>query len=288
MAVVLEEFKTSVKPTWCPGCGDFGVMNALGRAVASLGIPGHEVVVVSGIGCSGKISQHFGAYGIHTLHGRVLPTATAVKVANRSLTVIAAGGDGDGYGIGVGHLVHAARRNVDITYVVMDNHIYGLTTGQTSPTSDPGMATKTHPRGAFEEPVHPLALAIVSGATFVAQGFSGDVNGLARILAEAIRHPGFALVNVFSPCVTFNKVNTYAWYRESLTSVDGDPDYDPSDRMAALSRIEATRGLVTGILYRSRRPTFESQLPGLGEKPLAVLPAGLSGEDLEDLLAEFE
>lgn len=284
----LESFKASQRPTWCPGCGDFGVLTALGKASVNLGIEPHEMVLVSGIGCSGKISQHFGAYGVHTLHGRVLPTAAAVKVANHALTVVAAGGDGDGYGIGVGHFVHAARRNVNITYIVMDNHIYGLTTGQTSPVSDPGMCTKTHPDGAFEEPIHPLELAIVCGATFVAQAFSGDQPGMTRILEEAMRHRGFSLVNIFSPCVTFNKRNTYAWYKELLTDVGADSAYNPGDRIGAMQRIHETGGMVTGVLYQTQRKTYEEQLPGLTDTPLTQTDLRLGRERFDQLLEEFQ
>ncbi|MGI6127817.1 MAG: thiamine pyrophosphate-dependent enzyme, partial [Planifilum sp.] len=171
----IKDFRTNNRPTWCPGCGDYAVLSSLQKACADLGLEPEEVVLVSGIGCSGKISQHFGSYGFHSLHGRALPTAQGVKLANQDLTVIAAGGDGDGYGIGMGHFVHAVRRNVDLTYIVMDNHIYGLTTGQLSPTSDRGFKSKTSPQGSAEEPVKPVETAIVNGASFVAQAFSGDV-----------------------------------------------------------------------------------------------------------------
>lgn len=286
MATVTD-FRASMAPTWCAGCGDFSVLRAVERAGANLGLQPHEVVVVSGIGCSGKISQHFGSYGFHTLHGRVLPTATAVKVANRSLTVLAAGGDGDGYGIGVGHLVHACRRNVDITYLVMDNHIYGLTTGQTSPTTLPGTSTKSHPSGAFESTIAPLDLAVASGATFVAQGFGGDVNGLTRLLERAIRHPGFALLNVFSPCVTFSRQYSYNWYREMLVDLEKEPGYDPADPYRNLARAREQDGLVTGVIYETRRPTYESGLPGLPADPLARQDLTPDPAHLRSLLAEF-
>ncbi len=193
----VADFKAA-RPTWCPGCGDFGVLNALTRAVADLGLEPEEVVVVSGIGCSGKISQYFGSYGFHGIHGRALPIAQGVKLANRELTVIAAGGDGDGYGIGLSHVIHAIRRNVDLTYIVMDNHIYGLTTGQLAPTSDKGMKTKTSPYGSVEEPVRPLELALGQGCGFVAQAFSGEIHHMAEVFKKAIQHKGFSLVNVFS------------------------------------------------------------------------------------------
>ena len=171
----IKDFRTNNRPTWCPGCGDYAVLSSLQKACADLGLAPEEVVLVSGIGCSGKIAQHFGSYGFHSLHGRALPTATGVKLANQDLTVIAAGGDGDGYGIGMGHFVHAVRRNIDLTYIVMDNHIYGLTTGQLSPTSERGFKSKTSPKGSAEEPVKAVETAIVNGASFVAQAFSGDV-----------------------------------------------------------------------------------------------------------------
>ncbi len=283
----LDSYKASQRPTWCPGCGDFAVLASLQKASLNVGVAPEDMVVVSGIGCSGKISQHFGSYGVHTLHGRVLPTAAAVKVANRNLTVIAAGGDGDGFGIGVGHFVHAARRNVDITYIVMDNHIYGLTTGQTSPTSEPGHCTKTHPEGAFEEPIHPLELAITCGATFVGQAFAGDPAGMTRVVEQAIRHKGFSMVNIFSPCVTFNKRNTYAWFKEVLTDVSADPNYDCTNKAAALAKLEESAEHITGVLYQVNKKTYEEQLPNLPSSPLTGVDLRLGSEQFEHLLQEF-
>ncbi|HEY3367359.1 MAG TPA: 2-oxoacid:ferredoxin oxidoreductase subunit beta [Symbiobacteriaceae bacterium] len=283
----LDSFKVSQKQTWCPGCGDFGVLAALQKAVVNLGIEPHQMVTVSGIGCSGKISQWFGSYGIHTLHGRTLPTATAVKVANKDLTVVAAGGDGDGFGIGVGHFVHTARRNVNITYIVMDNHVYGLTTGQTSPTSDPGMCTKTHPEGAFEEPIHPLELAIISGATFVAQAYSGDQAGVTRILEQAIAHRGFSLVNIFSPCVTFNKLNTAKTFKEGVVDVSADPSYDPANRIMALEKIRETGQMATGVLYKTLRPTYEDLLPSYPAAPLTKVNLQLGRAQFDQIVSEF-
>lgn len=282
-----EDYKSSQSPTWCPGCGDFSVLTGLGKAAQNLGLAPSDMVVVSGIGCSGKISQHFGAYGIHTLHGRVLPTATAVKVANRNLTVVAAGGDGDGYGIGVGHFVHAARRNVNITYIVMDNHIYGLTTGQTSPTSDPGMCTKTHPDGAFESPIHPLELGIVSGATFVAQAFAGHPAAMIRIVQAAIAHQGFSLVNIFSPCVTFNKQNTYAFYRETVVDLSADATYDPTNREAALARVQDDGDRLTGVVFRTNRPTYEDRITSLPLAPLTETHLWVGRDQFEQMKSEF-
>ncbi len=275
------------RPTWCAGCGDFGVLTALERAVATLGLDPDRVCLVSGIGCSGKISSYFGAYGFHGLHGRTLPVATGVKLANRDLTVIAAGGDGDGYAIGLSHLIHAIRRNVDLTYVVMDNNIYGLTTGQASPTSRRGLKSKTTPAGAVELPVNPLALALAAGATYVAQGFSGDPARLAELLAGGIRHRGFALVNVLSPCVTFNPEYGYDFYRANVRRLDG--AHDPRDRVAALRVVLESDGLVDGLVYAhpEERPAYEDALLGFPAVPLAELDGALGRERWESLLAEF-
>jgi 2-oxoglutarate ferredoxin oxidoreductase subunit beta len=283
----LADFKTE-KPTWCPGCGDFGVLNAMQKACVNLGIEPENVVVVSGIGCSGKMSQHFGGYGIHSLHGRALPTAQAVKLANRDLTVFAAGGDGDGFGIGMGHFIHAIRRNVDITYIVMDNHIYGLTTGQASPTSDVGAKTKTSPYGTVEAPIAPLQLALAQNCSFVAQGFSGNIKQLVSLIEKAILHKGFSFVNVFSPCVTFNKTNTYEFYKSALDNVDEDPTYDPTDRMLAMQRVVAADNLVTGVIYEdNNRPSYEESLYGYPAEPIAKRPFTLSSQDYEEILATF-
>src|SRR5262249_29653423 len=198
--LTLKDYKSEIPPAWCPGCGDFGVLNALQRACADMGIASHELLVVSGIGCSSNLPGFFRSYGVHSLHGRALPFATGAKLANHSLTVIATGGDGDGYGIGLNHFIQAARRNIDITSVVMNNEIYGLTTGQVSPTSEPGMKTKSTPAGNLEAMLNPLALALAAGCGYVARGFSGDVKHLTMLYQEGIRHPGFALIDVFSPC----------------------------------------------------------------------------------------
>lgn len=283
---VLADFKAE-KPTWCPGCGDFGVLNALQRAAVDLGLDPEEMVVVSGIGCSGKLSAYFGSYGLHTIHGRSLPTAQGVKLANRDLTVLAAGGDGDGFGIGMGHFVHAMRRNIDITYLVMDNHIYGLTTGQTSPTSDHGMVTKTAPKGAVEEPVHPVAMALVAGCGFVAQGFSGDIAQLANIIKRAIGHKGFSFVNIFSPCVTYNKQNTYEFYKGNVAKLEDDSSYDPRDLAQALVKASDPGTVYTGVFYESDRPTFEESVPRYSKAGLARQRHELKEADYERLLAQF-
>src|SRR5438132_4423789 len=202
-----KDYKPEIPPDWCPGCGDFGVLNALFQACAELELQPHETVVVSGIGCSSNLPGFIRAYGVHSLHGRALAVATGVKLANHALTVIATGGDGDGYGIGLNHFIQAMRRNINITYIVMNNEIYGLTTGQVSPTSAHGMVTKSTPGGNLEHMLNPLALALAAGCGYVARGFSGDPGRLLKLCKAAIQHEGFALIDVFSPCVTFNKHN---------------------------------------------------------------------------------
>jgi 2-oxoglutarate ferredoxin oxidoreductase subunit beta len=277
------------KPNWCPGCGDYTVLAALQKAAVNLGIEPENMVTVSGIGCSGKISQYMGSYGFHSLHGRALPVATAIKTANKDLTVVAAGGDGDGYGIGMGHFIHAVRRNVDITYIVMDNHIYGLTTGQTSPTTDKGTKTKTSPSGSTEEPVHPLQMAIMAGAGFVAQGFSGNLKQLTELIEKGIKHKGFALINVYSPCVTFNKVNTYDYYKEHLVNVDEDPSYDRTDRFAALKKIEETNENLVGVIYENtERLPFHETMSFYPEEPIVKNDLVITREDWNKIAAQFK
>lgn len=282
----LADYRTDEKSWWCPGCGDFAVLAALQKALVNLQINPHDVALIAGIGCSGKIGNYINCYNMHVVHGRALPTATGVKLANRSLTVIAAGGDGDGYAIGMGHFLHTVRRNPDITYIVMDNHVYGLTKGQISPTSDLGFATKSSPKN-IERPIKPLQLALAAGATFVAQGFSSDVRQLTRLIEEGVKHKGFALINALSPCVTYNRVNTYDFYRENLVSVDEMPGYDPSDRSAAIRTVIEHDELVTGLIFQSDEPSFEAQIPGFKETPITEADWQTTPEEFERVLAQF-
>jgi 2-oxoglutarate ferredoxin oxidoreductase subunit beta len=261
----VRDYANGNQPTWCPGCGDYAVLKAIQRALADLGVPPEQAVLVSGIGCSGKIGHYFGGYSIHTTHGRALPVAQGIVAARPDLTVIVAGGDGDGYGIGVGHLVHAARRNLPLTYVVMDNGVYGNTKGQTSPTSPAGYQSSTTPIGNPDHPVRPLWLAWASGATFVAQGFSGDVTGLVDLLRRAIRHPGFALVNVLSPCVVFNKTHGYEFYRQAVVPVS-EPARTAAEYVALLERTDYP----VGCLWEA--PSVPARRVEAGLEP-AALPA---------------
>ncbi len=255
----IEEYKSGTKPTWCPGCGDFGVLNAVYNALRVKGFDPKDVVLVSGIGCSSRLPFFSSTYGFHTVHGRTMPIATGIKVANPSLKVLAMGGDGDAFAIGGGHFVHAARRNLDLCYVVMDNSIYGLTKGQTSPTSMVGFVTKTTPSGTPDRPVNPLQLALASGATFVARGFSGKPKELAELIVEGMDHRGFALIDTYSPCPTFNKVNTFKFYRDA--AVDLPKDHDPSDLYQAMMRAGSQDPFYLGVLYRSEsEASFEENV----------------------------
>ncbi|HGH0786722.1 TPA: 2-oxoacid:ferredoxin oxidoreductase subunit beta [Staphylococcus pseudintermedius] len=283
-----KDFRNNVKPNWCPGCGDFSVQAAIQKAAANVGLEPDEVALITGIGCSGRLSGYVNSYGVHSIHGRALPLAQGVKMANRDLTVIASGGDGDGYAIGMGHTIHALRRNMNITYIVMDNQIYGLTKGQTSPSSAPGFVTKTTPKGNIEQNVAPLELALSSGATFVAQGFSSDIKALTKIIEDAINHDGFSFVNVFSPCVTYNKVNTYDWFKENLTAIDDIENYDVSNKQAALQTVIEHDSLVKGIVYQdTTTPSYESQIDGLAETPLAHQDLNLTEEQFESFTKQF-
>jgi len=254
----VNEFKGAERPTWCPGCGDFGVLNALFSALAEQNFNPAEVVLVSGIGCSSRLPFFTNCYGFHSVHGRAMPVATGIRAARPDLPVLALGGDGDAFAIGVGHLVHAIRRNVDICYVIMDNAVYGLTKGQTSPTAQVGLATKATPQGSSDPPVNPMLMALASGATFVARGFSSQPKELAELVKKGVEHEGFAFIDVYSPCPTFNTVNTFKYYKE--TTVELPQEHDPSDFAAALKYAGCEDPLYLGLFYQVRRPTFEEQV----------------------------
>ncbi len=285
----LKDFRNNVKPNWCPGCGDFSVQAAIQRAAANVGLEPEGLAIVSGIGCSGRISGYINAYGFHGVHGRSLPIAQGLKMANRELTVIASGGDGDGFAIGMGHTVHAIRRNIDLTYIVMDNQIYGLTKGQTSPRSAEGFKTKSTPQGSIESALSPLEVAMAAGATFVAQSFSSNLKQLTHIIEEGMKHKGFSLINVFSPCVTFNKVNTYDWFKENIVDLDEIPDYDPSNRVMAMTKIMETGSMLTGIIYQdTTRKNYEDLVVGFKPEGLAKQNMKISEAEFEKLVAEFK
>ncbi len=288
MTVSVAEYNVKERSQWCPGCGDYAIAGAIRSALAELDIPPYQTVISSGIGCSGKMPHYVNCYGFEGLHGRTLPVASGIKLANHKLNVLAVGGDGDGYGIGSAHFMHIMRRNYDLTYIVHDNQIYGLTTGQASPTSQPGMKTKTTPYGVVEMPFNPLASAISGGATFVARTFAGDMTHMKETLKQAIAHRGFALVDVFQPCVTFNKLNTYEFFTKRVYKLQ-DAGHDPTNRMLALQK--AFEGpdsnfekLPIGVFYKVERPTYEDSIPALKDKALVEYP--LSGIDVSSAFEE--
>jgi 2-oxoglutarate/2-oxoacid ferredoxin oxidoreductase subunit beta len=268
--LTMADTKGRVDPDWCPGCGDFGVLAALQKALVELQIPLHNIVTISGIGCSSNLPGYVNTYGMHTLHGRALAVATGVKLANHGLTVIVTGGDGDGFGIGGNHFVHTMRRNVDLLYIVMDNQIYGLTTGQTSPTSRLGMKTKSMPFGNVESPVNPISLALAAGCTFVARGFSGEQKHLTELIRQGIQHPGFSFLDVFSPCVTYNHDNTYQWFRPRVKKLEDDTSYDSSDWTAAMEKsvLWGEEIPIGKFFERTDVPPLHAAEPVLNQGPL--------------------
>lgn len=258
-----KDFKSDLKPIWCPGCGDFGVLNAIHRALAAIGRPPHEIAFVSGIGCSSRIPGYTTAYGFNSVHGRALPISQGIKLANPELLVLCAGGDGDGFSIGGGHVPHAVRRNVDFTYIVMDNQVYGLTKGQLSPTSPKGLATATSVYGSIEQPINPLMQVLSYGAGFVAQGTPADIPGLSQIVEEAIRYPGFAFVNVQSPCVTYGEEDQQIKSHRAKMKPLSELGHDPVDFLKALElATHYGAELYTGVFFKNPAPppTYGDQI----------------------------
>ncbi len=252
---VAKDYKSDLKPIWCPGCGDFGVVTAVYRALAAMGRPPHEIAFVSGIGCSSRIPGYTTAYGFNSVHGRALPIAQGIKLANPDLLVLVAGGDGDGFSIGGGHVAHAIRRNIDLTYIVMDNQIYGLTKGQLSPTSPRGLRTASSSYGSLENPVNPLMYVLGYGAGFVAQGTPADMAALADVIEEGIRFPGFAFINVQSPCVTYGEEDQQLKAQKERMQRLDDLKHDPADRLKAMALAgEYGTKLYTGVFYRDPKP----------------------------------
>ena len=281
-----NDFLTPQKPTWCPGCGNFGIWIALRQALAELNLSPEKVLIVYGVGCSGNNNNFTKTYVWHSLHGRALPTAVGAKLANQDLTVLAMAGDGDAYGEGLGHFLHAVRGNVNVTYITHDNKVYGLTTGQTAPTSDQGYKTKSTPEGVIDESVNPVALSLAQNIGFVARGFSGQAQHLKEVFKAAISYPGFALVDVFQPCVTFNKLNTFKWFYDRLYNLDEQKDYNKQDRKLALeSSLVWGDKIPYGIFYQTAKEHYASKLPQLAGKALVKRPVVV--RDIAKLLEEF-
>lgn len=264
-----KAYKSDIKPVWCPGCGDFAVLNAYTKALAWLGLPREEVAMITGIGCSSRIAAYTSVYGFHGVHGRALTLAAGLKAARADLTVLVAGGDGDGLSIGGNHFIHACRRNMDLTYLIMDNEVYGMTKGQASPTTAPDwMDSKLTPRGTGIRPFQPAGLALTAGASYIARGFTGDPNGLAQMLVDAIEHPGFSFIQVLSPCPTF-RPEQMQW-KHQVRPFEGGPTSDP---ILAAQRIQADDGMSMGVIYKNDYPVFQ--------------PGGPAAATLDDIEAEF-
>lgn len=277
-AEVRERYKSDLRPIWCPGCGDYGVLTATFMALGNLGLNPEEVVIVSGIGCSGRFPAFTTAYGFHSLHGRTMPVALGIKAAKPELTVIAVGGDGDTLAIGGNHFMHACRRNINLTYLLLDNNLYALTKGQASPTSLPSQTTDSTPYGSYENYVEPCALAILYGATFVAREFSARARKLADVIAQAIQHPGFSLVHILSPCVTF--FDTYDFYKQQVKELPS--DYDPTDMHLALRYATDMEQRWVGVLFKTYKPTFEERVQAIREQATKRY----QNVTLKDLLAQ--
>jgi 2-oxoglutarate ferredoxin oxidoreductase subunit beta len=283
--VTLKDYTAPIENAWCPGCGNFGILQALRKALVELEIEPHQLLLVSGIGQAPKLPHYIRDNVFNGLHGRSIPVATAAKIANHKLIVIAIDGDGGAYGEGVGHWLAAMRRNVNLTYMVHNNQVYGLTKGQASPTSDIGFVTKTTPAGAGQ-PINPLAVALASDVSFLARGFSGNVEHLTQLIKMGIQHRGFAHIDILQPCVSFNRKNTSKWYRERVYKLEEGGKYDPSDRMAAFARAQEWGDRIpTGLIYKSERSVYEEELPALKEMPLVKQP--IDPLQFEELLQEF-
>lgn len=282
------DYASPVRPTWCTGCGNFGIHNSLKGALAALELAPHQVLIVSGIGCGSKLPDYTTANGVQTLHGRSLAFATGARLGNHLLKVFCVHGDGDSYGEGGNHLIHSARRNIDLVDIVQDNRRYSLTKGQYSPTSDHGQVSPTSPEGAMEETFNPLAVALAAGATFIARGFAGEPKHLTDLIVRAARHRGYALIDVLQPCVSFNHVNTYDWYRARVYKLD-ETGYKAGDRIEAFAKCQEWESKIPlGVIYQQLGcPTYEDQVSELKAGPLVALPLQRTRQEMAALLDEM-
>ena len=283
-----KDFEGKERPTWCRGCGNYGILNAIKMALVEQEIAPHQVVIFTGIGCGSKLPHYMKVNGFHTIHGRSLAVATGARLANHGLKIMTVHGDGDGYGMGLSHFIHTVRRNIDLVDIVQNNRVYGLTKGQYSPTSDLGMVTPTSPEGAIDRPVPPLALAISAGATFVARGYPGEMRHLVCLIGQALQHPGYALVDVLQPCVTFNRASAYDFYNPRVYKLE-EAGHDATDKTAAWElAYEWGERIPIGIFYRVEGvPTYEEQVPPLKAGPLVKQPLEkLRTEQIEALRTE--
>lgn len=282
----LKDLKTNDEITWCPGCGNFGILNALKKALVKLQIPPKDILLVSGIGQAAKLPHYIKCNCFNGLHGRALPVAAAAKIANRKLTVLVTTGDGDCYGEGGNHFIHNIRRNIDITVIVHNNQIYGLTKGQASPTTDSGYITKFQPEGVILDPLQPLELALALGAGFVARGYSADSEHLSWLITEGIKYKGFALIDVLQPCVTFNKKNTYEWYSKRIYKVNEDAAYDYEDKTKALQKaVEWQDKIPIGVIYKTIRKSY-GEKSGLEQRP-PLIEESIENINIENIFKDF-
>ncbi len=280
-----DQYNSTKLPTWCPGCGNFAIWSSLKQSLERQGIAPHNVLIVYGIGCSGNMSSTIRSYGWHSLHGRAVPTAIGAKLANKNLKVIVTGGDGDGYGEGLNHFIHAMRGNVDVTYLVHDNQIYGLTTGQNSPTSPAGIKSRSNPYGVTDDPLNPIALALSVGCGYVARGFSGDLEQLTNLITEAIQYKGFSYMDIFQPCVTFNRVNTYQFFQQRLYSLQAE-NHDDSNRSLAWQKAQEWGDRIpVGRFYREIKPDTDSQLSASQRRMMVQIE--MKSRDLTPFLKKF-
>lgn len=282
----IKDFKSNDEIAWCPGCGNFGILNAVKKMLVKLNKPPKDILLVSGIGQAAKLPHYVKCNCFNGLHGRALPVAAAAKIANRNLTVLVTTGDGDCYGEGGNHLIHNIRRNIDITVIVHDNQIYGLTKGQASPTTDPEYITKIQEEGVVLEPLHPLEMAVALGAGFVARGYSLDIEHLSWLMEEGIRHKGFSLIDVLQPCVSFNRKNTFEWYSKRVYKLNDDSSYNPEDKMAAYEKAhEWGDRIPIGIIYKAEKETYEEKR-GLSQR-IPLVEEQIENIDVTSVLSEF-
>lgn len=279
----LEDFK-GLQPAWCPGCSNFAILKSFKSAMLDLGLKPHQITIVSGIGQAGKFPHYTKCNTFNGLHGRSLPVATGIRLANHEMLVIVVTGDGDCYGEGGNHLIHAIRRNINIKLFVHNNQIYGLTKGQPSPTTMEGTISKNQPFGVMSDPLNPMALAISLDCSFVARGFAGDIEHLKFLMKSAIQHKGFALLDILQPCITFNKVNTFEWYRQRVYHIES--DYNPEDRLEAFKKaLEWGDKIPIGIIYKNKRPILEEKIPIIKNTTLVKQQGRPS--DIEIILSKF-
>jgi 2-oxoglutarate ferredoxin oxidoreductase subunit beta len=284
--VTTEDYAAASTIVWCPGCGNFGILRAVRKALVSLQIEPYQVLMVSGIGQAGKFPHYTRCHVLNELHGRPIPAATAAKIVNPELTVIAISGDGDAYGEGGNHFIHSMNRNVDITYLVHNNQVYALTKGQACPTTDLGYTTRMNPQGAWVS-LRPLALAVACDCSFVARGFAGEVDHLAKLIEMGIKHRGFALIEVLQPCIIWNNKNTFQWYKQRVYKLEGEVGYDPSDRTAAFNKaLEWGDRIPIGVIYQKERPLFEEYIGVSAATPL--VRQKIDPLQFRDLMNEFK